>query len=1321
MATLGLAMGLGLLLSGDVGVHGAVSTGVDPLEVLDLQVRNNALIVFDTSGSMRWPPENSDDIGGDDPNSRMYQAKQAVKAVVSANANLMNFGLASYNVLKSDKDLDDGGNAELRYVSADDTAQMFFGSFTCPRGPDPLVPEEGFFCGFDNDFVDVDGVIDGAGAGGNTSQEAYRSFETQDFLPYPPGCVGAACDVYYLQSALFRHRVQFEWDLTRTDETTVLRNAPPFTVTGTACSDFPPAGLTGDNPDANGDGIADERRPWIKMVDFNSGDFACFYFSGGIFENDGGSSCGGAAQLSVVAPCTGDNSQIVLNEMGPEMPVGDYLSADNFGLGTANTPVNYNGFDVPVILPSPAPPSAPTNRPTGLRSGQSTPLAASLENIHNPPGTPFFPAQANPQQKNFVILLTDGDERCAAGGVDDVAQEAFDLYTETNFQEQAELIFIAFTTAVNLDDANRVARAGSGGTTGGSCASPTGPCRDAFLATNTDELINVLQNALEIAVSSGTFSASPSVVGTVFELGTANGADPLDPDTRYNDRSNVFFLPLFNLPEWDGELRAFLNDGSASQVLVGGTTPWNAGQSLIDSVVTPMQATSVAGRPANRFTFSELHAGADARTIGGSGALIKRRIFTSAGGGRFPRTGAQFDSPTASGSNVVALWPPNQAGLTPADNVGAALPAIDPPLGTAGPLDDALGIGAGSSPVRTFAELQASLGVCRSSSDPDPLNGGAPVPAPAACATSDLATARKEARQVILAWIAGTELVRGLDTLPLRNGVSGPEFGELLYQARSTLMVDSTLTQPAVMSPPFGATPEVHGREWILYRDGHRNASREGVPADLDLGFGLRNPDFDDSNPETKLTLKPRMTVVYYGTNLLLHAINAATAEELWAYLAFDLLDNPLNLIRNGQTRANHYYGVATPVRVADVFVPVPFTEGTFTFNGRWRTVLIFGRGSGGKHLTALDVTAPGPFTRPSLQTNPPWVMWSRGNPDQDLAGNAVRAADTTPYGQMGETWSVPAVGNVDEDALGAPEWRLWVGSGYTDDAGDGRTFYEMDVVTGDVLFSQDVDAISASTPGDISTNAIVASPAGWNSFQLDPPGTLTRGKDLVSRVYFPDLHGRVWKYLPGASVQPFYDAGVDQPFTEAAALAKLNNGNFVYVGSGRDTRVDQPPQFRIYGIEDPEGDGGNTLLAGSIAPPRGFTFEYPDLFRNRTQPAVAFNVAGNGRVFFVGQRFNPASAACITSFDTLLFALGAESGAYIYDFDGSGGADPYTIKTGTPPGSVSVQGGRVEVATLGGQPSPTPFSKPSPAPPEEPQIITHSQTIGSPVCRGGY
>jgi hypothetical protein len=120
MATLGLAIGLGLLLNGDVGVHGAVNVGIDPLEVLDLQVRNNVLLIFDTSGSMTWPTDvNQFAVGGDDPMSRMYQAKQAVRAVIEANRSTMNFGMATYDVKSQGKQLVGGNSGQLVYVSVD--------------------------------------------------------------------------------------------------------------------------------------------------------------------------------------------------------------------------------------------------------------------------------------------------------------------------------------------------------------------------------------------------------------------------------------------------------------------------------------------------------------------------------------------------------------------------------------------------------------------------------------------------------------------------------------------------------------------------------------------------------------------------------------------------------------------------------------------------------------------------------------------------------------------------------------------------------------------------------------------------------------------------------------------------------------------------------------------------------------------------------------------------------------------------------------------------------------------------------------------------
>jgi hypothetical protein len=146
------------------------------------------------------------------------------------------------------------------------------------------------------------------------------------------------------------------------------------------------------------------------------------------------------------------------------------------------------------------------------------------------------------------------------------------------------------------------------------------------------------------------------------------------------------------------------------------------------------------------------------------------------------------------------------------------------------------------------------------------------------------------------------------------------------------------------------------------------------------------------------------------------------------------------------------------------------------------------------------------------------------------------------------------------------------------------------------------------------------------------------------------------------------------------------------------------------------DADGDDVAEPGTPA----FDLVFPERFRGNSRPATAFNEEGNGRVFFLGQQFNPpATAECLSTFDTILFAVGAETGGAVYDF-GSG----YTqsaITRDAPPIEVSVAGGRVNISgggTLGQPPSPAPGPSPSPYGQQEPIVRTQSRAAGSPVCR---
>jgi hypothetical protein len=448
--------------------------------------------------------------------------------------------------------------------------------------------------------------------------------------------------------------------------------------------------------------------------------------------------------------------------------------------------------------------------------------------------------------------------------------------------------------------------------------------------------------------------------------------------------------------------------------------------------------------------------------------------------------------------------------------------------------------------------------------------------------------------------------------------------------------------------------------------------------------------------------------------------------------------------------RDHHTYGIASSIRVADIFVPGSFTPppvpgaAPITFAGRWRTVLFFGRGPGGKFYSAVDVTAPGPFTRNALKTNPPWIMWNQGNVE-----DVVDA-----YDQMGQTWSVPAVGNLSVNS--GTEWVAWTGSGYgtgVNAATEGTAFYMLDAATGvpvSVITTDNqtwpaVRDIGDGTTTFLANNALVANPAGWNAFQLDDPTLPQRSADKVTRVFIPDLHGRIWKFP--ATSNPWANLGATQPFGNAMALLKLPDGSqeLVFANSGNDPRVPlgQTPPFRAYGFNDK----GSDPINGTPSAVQNFALDWVNpsnssiKYRGTTQPTTGLATDPNtsatvGRVFFAGTRYiqDLTGNGCASTFETLLFASGASSGGAAYDFSGNanvttGGAG-FATMMGNKTTGIQVVAGQVVVGESGGiaagggahappgPPPPPGAGMPPPAPPAPPFIITLALKPSSAVCR---
>src|SRR4051794_15897946 len=84
----GIRLGvLGLLLAvmGDRG-SATATRGIDPLDVLDLQVKPNVIVVLDSSGSMQETTGGTGTSSGDHPRSKLHLAKDVLNLVVANNA-----------------------------------------------------------------------------------------------------------------------------------------------------------------------------------------------------------------------------------------------------------------------------------------------------------------------------------------------------------------------------------------------------------------------------------------------------------------------------------------------------------------------------------------------------------------------------------------------------------------------------------------------------------------------------------------------------------------------------------------------------------------------------------------------------------------------------------------------------------------------------------------------------------------------------------------------------------------------------------------------------------------------------------------------------------------------------------------------------------------------------------------------------------------------------------------------------------------------------------------------------------------------------------
>lgn len=280
-----------------------------------------------------------------------------------------------------------------------------------------------------------------------------------------------------------------------------------------------------------------------------------------------------------------------------------------------------------------------------------------------------------------------------------------------------------------------------------------------------------------------------------------------------------------------------------------------------------------------------------------------------------------------------------------------------------------------------------------------------------------------------------------------------------------------------------------------------------------------------------KAAADSRRPMVYVGANDgMLHAFDAETGDELWAYVPTMVIPNLYQLADKSYATRHRFYVDASPM------------AGDVKIGTEWRTILVGGLGAGGRGYYALDITDP---------LNPK-ALWEFTNDNLGLS-----------YGR-------PEIAKLADGT-----WVVIVPSGYNNTGpgdGQGRLFI-LDAGTGTLKTS--IVASDAANTGPASTG--LAHIRAWVD-QADVDNT-------VQRVYAGDNAGNVWRFEVNTSPPKVVrlatlqgSTGQAQPVTARPEIGDVAGKAMVFVGTGRylgtsdlvDTR-----QQSIYAIKDPLGTSG--------------------------------------------------------------------------------------------------------------------------------------------------
>lgn len=351
----------------------------------------------------------------------------------------------------------------------------------------------------------------------------------------------------------------------------------------------------------------------------------------------------------------------------------------------------------------------------------------------------------------------------------------------------------------------------------------------------------------------------------------------------------------------------------------------------------------------------------------------------------------------------------------------------------------------------------------------------------------------------------GSNLVDFLKGVSSYEDRSSNPIDDRLYRYRSAVLGDPIESQPAYIAKPTFSYSDTGYSEFK-----NANSSRPGT--------------------------------VYLGANDgMLHAFDAVTGDERWAYIPSEIVPKLWKLA--DKTYATQHMNLVngSPV-ISDI-----------NHGGEWRTILVAGLNGGGRSYYALDITNP---AAPSLL----WEFTTAQQPN------------------LGYTFGVPVVTKRSDGT-----WVVLVTSGYNNTSpGDGCGYlYVLDAWSGTQLSQYPTGVCGSSGLGRIAV---------WSDkAEIDNTAGYTYGGDLEGNLWRFDINkapataGAILKF---AVLKDSY--GNTQPITTRPELGKIDGKHVVFVGTGKyleTTDLTTTQVQSLYAIKDPDDYPANSPVATLVDP----------------------------------------------------------------------------------------------------------------------------------------